>query len=89
MSVFTTFVRPVASGAGAWRRHIAYGDVLPSDRFSGLVHLDIDDPAQADVFAAFAGKITTRPPSGFLQPPLPDIVADEAGGSTLTLFLVF
>ena len=69
MPVFDTFIKPDASGGFAhWRSRIAFGDPLATGRCSGYSHLEVDDVNEAGLIAAFAGKISTTEPTGFLRP---------------------
>ncbi len=88
MPVFDTFIKPNAAGSFAhWHSRIAFGDQLPTARCSGYSHLEVDDVAEAGLFAGFAGKISTTEPTGFLRPSQEPIDAEAAAPTSLTLYL--
>lgn len=89
MPTFATFIRPGAGAVGfaPWHRRVAFGERLATGRHSGLVHLEVDDPAANKLFAAFAGKLSVRQPTGFLKPSAVEVIDAHQGGPTLTLFL--
>ena len=94
MAVVAPFIRP-SSGVSyiGWTSQIAFGqDHLPReitedpDRCSGFVHLEVAN-ADPTLFAAFAGKVSTTPPSSYLRPPPQDDTPSAAPSDTLTLYL--
>ena len=88
MAVFDTFIKPDAVSSFAhWSSRIAFGDQLPTGRCSGYSHLEVDDIAEAGLFAGFAGKISTTEPTGFLRPSQEPIDAEASASTALTLYL--
>jgi hypothetical protein len=88
MAVFDTFIKPDSGGSFAhWQSRVAFGDQLPTGRCSGYTHLEVDDVAEAGLFAGFAGKISTTAPTGFLRPSQEPIDSEASASTMLTLYL--
>ena len=87
MAIFQTIIKAAAGAFGHWQLRIAFGDRLATERCSGFSHLEVDDVGEAGVVAAFAGKLSTRQPTGLLQPSEESIEQDVADAATLTLYL--
>lgn len=67
--LFALFMRPPAGSASyaAWRERIAFGADLPAGMrevgvISVVAHMQVNDLVAADVYAAVAGVLSTRPP---------------------------
>src|SRR3954468_18463168 len=87
MAEFATFIAPSASGFGAWHTVVAFGDRLSNGRSSGLVHLEVDHIDDAKLYAPFDGKLSTRQPTGFLQPVFEALPNDAPDSPTVTLYV--
>ena len=89
MPVFETIVPPGGNPPfPGWSCPQKFGRRLTSGRRSAWADLQTNDPPARNCIAVFDGLLTTRIPTGFLDPPGKPPASPTAGSAPITVYLV-
>lgn len=88
MPDFAAIIKPSPNGTYShWSQEVAFGELLTSSRCSGFTQLKVDDESEGGLFAAFAGTISVRRPTGHVQAPVVPPSGAPLAGAGMTLYL--